>query len=123
MGLPEDDPIIQRAQEIWYAEKAKQKAAPKLVESGIYKITGYVPTCSHCCGKSDGITASGEVAEVGKTVAMKGYPFGTRIYIEGLGYYTVQDRGVGKGVIDVACANHNDCYAITGWYHAYLVEG
>lgn len=121
MGLPEDDPIIKRAQEIWYEEKNN----PKLTLLGEYKVTGYDPFCSHCCGKwaADGITASGAVAEIGVTCAMKDMPFGTKVYIEGLGYYTVQDRGVGKGVIDVACGSHAECYEVTGKYTVYLVEG
>lgn len=121
MGLPEDDPIIQRAKEIWYEEKNK----PILTELGTYRVTGYDPFCAHCCGKAyaDGITASGEIAEIGVTCAMKDMPFGTQIYIEGLGYYTVQDRGVGTGVIDVACSGHAECYKVTGSYKVYLVEG
>jgi hypothetical protein len=50
---------------------------------------------------------------------MAGVSFGTKIYIEGLGTFTVEDRGVGPGVIDVTCATHEDCYAITGQYEAY----
>lgn len=89
---------------------------------GEYKITGYVPTCKHCCGKMNGITASGVKATVGKTVAIKGLGFGTQVYISGLGFYTVEDRGVGNGIVDVACATHKDCYAITSNREVYLVE-
>lgn len=53
---------------------------------------------------------------------MKGYAFGTKVYIVGLGYYIVEDRGVGNGVIDVFCNNHNECYAITGYYDVYIVN-
>ena len=76
-------------------------------------ITGYDPYCKHCCGKSDGVTASGVKAEIGM-VAMKDLPFGTRIRIEGMGEYVVQDRGVKSGVVDVVCENHDECYKITG---------
>ena len=122
LGLPEDDPIIQRASEIWWEEDARVKAEPKLTSIGTYYITGYDPYCTHCCGKSDGITASGVKAVVGETVAMRGYPFGTKIYIEGLGYYTVHDRGVGKGVVDVACNNHSEAYAITGYREVFIID-
>ena len=58
-----------------------------------YVITAYCP-CVKCCGKSDGITASGEKAIEGMTVAMdKSIPFGTKIYIDGVGERIVQDRG------------------------------
>lgn len=88
---------------------------------GEYKITGY-DTCSQCCGKSDGITASGLKAEVGRTCAWNGVPFGTKIYIVGIGYRVVEDRGGMQGkVIDVLCSNHEDCYAITGRYKVYIV--
>ena len=56
-------------------------------------ITAYCP-CMKCCGKTDGITASGDKATEGVTVAMdKSMPFGTKIYIDGVGERIVQDRG------------------------------
>lgn len=87
---------------------------PKRVSLGEFRITGYVPTCEHCCNKSDGIGANGEPVIVGKhCAASKEFDFGQVIYIEGLGEYTVTDRGVGKGCIDIACASHEECYKIT----------
>lgn len=91
---------------------------------GSYRITGY-DTCSRCCGKSDGITASGTQAAVGRTCAAdKSLPFGTVLYIEGIGYRTVEDRGgaITGGRIDVLCADHTACYAVTGTYDVYIVE-
>lgn len=85
---------------------------------GDFFITGYDPWCSHCCGKAqpNAVTASGAVAQVGVTVAMnKKYPFGTQIYIEGYGVYTVQDRGVKDGMVDIAAASHEACYELTGY--------
>lgn len=85
---------------------------------GDFFITGYDPWCSHCCGKAqpNAITASGAVAQVGVTVAMnKKYSFGTQIYIEGYGVYTVQDRGVKDGMVDIAAASHEACYELTGY--------
>lgn len=89
---------------------------------GTYRITGY-DICYSCCGKTDGITASGTRAAVGRTVAMKGYPYGTKIYIEGIGYRTVEDTGGFRtNTIDVLCSNHSECYAITGYRKVYLVQ-
>lgn len=131
MGLPENDPIIQRASQIWWQEhdaeqeRLKAEAAkPKLTSIGTCYITGY-DNCVQCCGKwAGGPTASGVMPTVNHTVAMSSaYPFGTRIYIDGLGYYTVEDRGVGSGTVDVYCNNHSEAYAITGYYQVYLVEG
>ncbi len=49
-------------------------------------------------------TATGAPITPGRTVAMKsGYlPYGTKIYIKGVGYRIVEDCGVGSGKIDVA---------------------
>lgn len=58
--------------------------------------------CSKCCGKSNGMTASGAKAQAGVTVAMpKGYSFGTKLLIKDTNgnllnngkSYIVQDRG------------------------------
>ena len=57
----------------------------------LWKITAYC-ACLKCCGKTDAITASGKKAQYG-FVACNWLPFGTKIYIKGLGYFTVQDRG------------------------------
>ena len=59
------------------------------------EVTAYCP-CEYCCGDyADGVTASGHVIQPGdKFVAAPGnYPFGTKLYIPGYGWTTVQDRG------------------------------
>ena len=90
---------------------------------GRYYITGY-DTCARCCGWSTGITASGAAATVGRTIAAgREFAFGTTLYIDGIGERVVEDRGVGNGKIDVLCSNHSECYAVTGWYDVYRVEG
>lgn len=93
-----------------------------LVYIGTYRTTGY-DICYSCCGKVDGITASGTKATPGRTIAMKGYPYGTRVYIEGVGYRTVEDTGgFSYNSIDILCNNHTECYAITGYRKVYLVK-
>jgi len=88
---------------------------------GRYRVSGY-DICAECCGKTDGITASGAEATVGRTCAANGLPFGTRLWIEGLGERVVEDRGGMTGQhIDVLCADHAECYAITGQYDVYLI--
>lgn len=90
--------------------------------AGSYQIYGY-DTCARCCGKTDGITASGTVATVGRTCASNDFPFGTILYIEGIGERVVEDRGnLVHGVIDVLCEDHPACYAITGKYDVYIVR-
>lgn len=74
------------------AEKQPQKTEREFVIES-YEITAYCH-CSKCCGKTDGITASGVMAVQGITVAMdESIPFGTKIYIDGVGERIVQDRG------------------------------
>jgi len=53
--------------------------------------TAYCP-CKACCGKTDGITASGIKAKQGITVACNWLPFGTVLEIDGQSYI-VEDRG------------------------------
>ena len=90
--------------------------------AGSYQIYGY-DTCARCCGKTDGITASGTVATVGRTCASNDFPFGTVLYIDGIGERVVEDRGgMAHGVIDVLCEDHPACYAITGKYDVYIVR-
>lgn len=102
-------------------EEPEPEPEPKMVYLGTFKITGY-DACVGCCGKSDGITASGVKATVNRTCATHKYiPFGTRLYIEGLGEYVVEDRGVGKGVVDIFCNNHKECYALTGHYEVWEI--
>ena len=84
----------------------KYEDIPKLRELGTYKLTAYC-SCSKCCGKSDGITASGTKATAGRTVAAKGIPFGTKLMINGE-TYIVEDRGVGSGVIDIYFDSHSE---------------
>lgn len=75
------------------AKDRKTQPIQQRIETENYIITAYCP-CVKCCGKSDGITASGVKAVEGVTVAMnKSIPFGTKIYIDGVGERIVQDRG------------------------------
>ena len=57
-----------------------------------FETTAYC-ACAACCGKSDGITASGARATAGRTIAApRTYAFGTEIEIDG-NVYVVEDRG------------------------------
>jgi 3D (Asp-Asp-Asp) domain-containing protein len=60
----------------------------------VFTITAYC-SCSKCCGKSDGITYSGQKAVEGITIAadLNILPIGTVVEIEGIGKRTVQDKG------------------------------
>ena len=67
--------------------------------------------CMQCCGKTNGITASGTQATANRTIAASSvYPFGTKIEIEGLGIYTVEDRGgaITGNKIDIYFDTHQE---------------
>jgi len=61
-------------------------------QSGVYKVTAYC-ACMQCCGKTNGITASGTQATANRTIAApRTFAFGTKVVINGV-TYTVEDRG------------------------------
>ena len=86
----------------------KAEDIPDYTDLGTFKLTAYCP-CSKCCGKSDGITASGKKAKPNHTVAADGslLPFGTTIMINGE-TYVVEDRGVSGMVIDIYFDTHEE---------------
>ena len=84
----------------------------------IYKITAYC-SCSKCCGKSNGITASGTRATAGRTVAASSkFALGTKLNINGH-IYTVEDRGgaIKGNKIDIYVNSHSEALA---WGVRYL---
>jgi 3D (Asp-Asp-Asp) domain-containing protein len=83
---------------------------------GSLKITGYVATGNK--------TASGVYPYVGGCAMSRshGIPFGSTVYVEGLGYYTVNDTGCAYGVVDIFCSTVQECYNLTGNYNVYLVN-
>lgn len=115
-------PVIEMERAV-QLEEAGEAQEPELEYLGEYKITGYDPYCTHCCARADGITASGVTVTEGYTVAMcKDFPFGTKIYIERLGTFEVQDRGVGEGKVDIALGSHEECYKVTGEYKVWIIK-
>lgn len=72
-------------------------------------ITAYCP-CVKCCGKSDGITASGTKAKQGRTIAVdpRYIPYGTEVIIDGMGTYIAEDCGgaIKGNRIDVFFSSH-----------------
>ena len=74
-----------------------------------YKITAYC-SCSKCCGKSTGRTASGTTATAGRTVAAPAnFAFGTKLNIGGH-IYTGEDRGgaIKGNKIDIYVSSHSE---------------
>lgn len=72
--------------------------------------TAYCP-CVKCCGKSDGITATGTKATAGRTIAVDPsiFPYGTKIVING-NTYTAEDCGgaVEGNKVDIFFNTHEE---------------
>lgn len=78
-------------------------------KSGIYKVTAYC-ACMQCCGKTNGITASGTKATANRTIATPStFAFGTKVKINGT-TYTVEDRGgaIQGNRIDIYMNSHSE---------------
>lgn len=72
--------------------------------------TAYCP-CKKCCGKSDGITATGTKATAGRTIAVDPsiIPYGTEIIINGHTYIAEDTGGAVKGNrVDIFFDTHEE---------------
>lgn len=73
--------------------------------------TAYCP-CSICCGKCDGITATGTKATAGRTIAADTsiYPYGTEIILNGNSYIVEDCGGAIKGAnrVDIFFNTHEE---------------
>ncbi len=81
-------------------------------QSGVYKVTAYC-ACMQCCGKTNGITASGAKATANHTIAAPStFAFGTKVVINGI-TYTVEDRGgaIQGNRIDIYMNSHAEALA------------
>ena len=77
---------------------------------GEFVATAYC-SCAYCCGKTDGITASGTYCTAGRTIAADTsiFPFGTELVIDGH-TYVVEDVGgaIGGHRIDIYFDSHQE---------------
>ena len=85
---------------------------------GEFRLTAYCP-CAKCCGKTDGITATGTTATEGRTIAVdpRVIPYGSTVTIyfaDGTSHtYTAEDCGgaIKGNRIDVFFDSHEDARA------------
>mgnify|MGYP003302035717 FL=1 len=109
--LPQVETSVVEREESKQEEK-KEEHHSHTISLGVYKITAYCG-CAKCCGKTDGITASGTHVTAGRTIAAPPeIPFGTQIIINGH-TYTVEDRGgaIKGNRIDIYFETHEEALA------------
>ena len=120
-----------------YIEMEDHQAEPEIENLGEYKITHYC-SCPICCdewgenrpvdenGAEIVITASGEIAEAGKTIAVDPnvIPLGSKVYINGQEYIAQDVGGAIKGNrIDVYCNSHDEAMQRGVIYSTVYKEG
>lgn len=81
---------------------------------GSQRVTGYTWT---------GNTMANGVYPSYGWCACNGLPLGSVVYVEGLGYFTVGDRGgmTDPYWIDIYFDTVEECYNVTGYYDIYVV--
>ena len=88
-------------------------STPKVSEKkdlGSFKVTAYCH-CVNCCGKSDGITASGTKVKEGRTIAVDPdvIPLGSKVELDGHTYIAEDVGGAIKGnKIDLYFNTHDE---------------
>lgn len=88
---------------------SKEETMPEYTEITV-TATAYCP-CVKCCGKSDGITATGTKATAGRTIAVDPsvIPYGTEVIIFGNAYVAEDCGGAIKGnSIDIFFDTHEE---------------
>lgn len=89
------------------SKRKKKKSSNKLL--GTFKTTAYCP-CYECSEGYGRTTATGHKATDGRTIAVDKsvIPYGTTVYIEGLGIFVAEDTGggVNKKHIDIYVDSH-----------------
>lgn len=109
---------VQKKAQTSRASDMPRTTTTAVIDGETYKITAYC-SCSKCCGKSTGRTASGTQATAGRTVAAPAkFAFGTKLNIGG-NIYTVEDRGgaIQGNRIDIYVSSHS---AALQWGVKYL---
>lgn len=111
----ESELVYQQEEPETYAEPETEASGGEWEYLGTHRVTGYTWT---------GNTMANGVYPSYGWCACNGLPLGSRVYIEGLGYFTVGDRGGMSDPywIDVYFDTVSECYQVTGYYDVYLVE-
>lgn len=97
---------------------------PTLKSLGTFKLTAYC-ACSRCCGKCDGITATGTKATAGRTIAVdpSKIPYGTEVIICGHTYVAEDCGGAINGnKIDIFFNSHAEALKFGVQYAEVFVK-
>ena len=101
-------PIIKPVQEIKPADPLNVEPVTNWVD---FTATAYC-ACFKCCGKTDGVTASGSIAKANHTIAVDTdvIPFDTVVEIQGMGTYVAEDTGgaIKGNKIDIYFNTHQE---------------
>jgi 3D (Asp-Asp-Asp) domain-containing protein len=113
----EDEEVIDSLQ-VRLDETADRKV--ELTDAGTFFCTAYcTEQYEHICGEGHGITASGQPIQAGVTVAADQsiFPYGTVLYIDGIGIRIVQDKGsaIQENHLDVAVDTHENAKKWSGY--------
>lgn len=115
--IPEEPAVEEEVVEE-VVEEETVEAASNLVYLGTFEMTAYEWTGNPC--------ANGNYPTQGYTVACNSLPLGTQVYIDGYGYYVVEDCGAswhGDNWMDMYLGDVNACYQWGIKYlDVYLVE-
>ena len=78
-------------------ERLEQMASRGELRVDYFEVSAYTNAPDECGRDYDdpnfGLTSSGKQVAVGMVAAGRAFKIGTRMYIEGIGYVTVEDRG------------------------------
>ena len=92
------------------ATPTPQESEKSSTSLGNFKITAYCH-CSKCCGKSDGITATGTQATPNRTIAVdpRVIPLGSQVIIDGQ-VYVAEDTGssIRGNRLDIYFSSHQE---------------
>lgn len=100
--LVEDAPVMNPSISYYDEISSSSSSSNNMTYLGNYMCTAYEWTGSPC--------ANGNYPSTGYTVACNSLPLGTQIYIDGYGYYVVEDRGGGGDQwIDIYMGDVSTC--------------
>ncbi len=118
---PVEEAVVEQQPE----DEAQEEPSDNGNYVGTFRLTAYCP-CSICCGSNTGITAIGTVPVQGRTIAADPsvLPYGTVVYIDGYGTYTVEDCGnFSSNTIDIFFDSHSVAYDFGVQYADVYIVG